>query len=229
MRFVLHPRALRKWVEGGKGVDVEDNNGKTPLHYAAEWGRHEVLGYLIQCGASVDAKDNVDDTPLHMVSTHLAPFFMHRRLGSPTGACCVCFDSGLQACYWAHPHCVELLLQGGADPNARDLYGNLVCDLFDDHVSEKAMDEVRRMVRNAAGSVLARGGGDIHELNLGDGSQSPQGLPGVSEGAGSEPPSSRSISKDPPVKQEKSVSDDMGDMAATLDLQRSTQSKVGAM
>lgn len=49
----------------GKGADVnaKDNNGNTPLHWAAKDGQKEVAALLIEKGADVNAKDE-DGTPL---------------------------------------------------------------------------------------------------------------------------------------------------------------------
>uniref|UniRef100_A0A1L8E7W7 Putative myotrophin n=1 Tax=Haematobia irritans TaxID=7368 RepID=A0A1L8E7W7_HAEIR len=39
-------------------------NGRYPLHYAADYGQHEVLEYLINMGAEIDVTDNHGITPL---------------------------------------------------------------------------------------------------------------------------------------------------------------------
>ncbi|EDM13189.1 tankyrase, TRF1-interacting ankyrin-related ADP-ribose polymerase 2 (predicted) [Rattus norvegicus] len=73
-------------------VNSRDTAGRksTPLHFAAGFGRKDVVEYLLQNGANVQARDDGGLIPLH------------------------------NACSFGHAEVVNLLLQHGADPNARD-------------------------------------------------------------------------------------------------------------
>uniref|UniRef100_A0A8C4F1W5 Poly [ADP-ribose] polymerase n=1 Tax=Dicentrarchus labrax TaxID=13489 RepID=A0A8C4F1W5_DICLA len=62
----------------------------TPLHFAAGFGRKDVVDHLLQTGANVHARDDGGLIPLH------------------------------NACSFGHSEVVSLLLCQGADPNARD-------------------------------------------------------------------------------------------------------------
>uniref|UniRef100_A0AAY4B662 Poly [ADP-ribose] polymerase n=1 Tax=Denticeps clupeoides TaxID=299321 RepID=A0AAY4B662_9TELE len=62
----------------------------TPLHFAAGFGRKDVVEHLLQTGANVHARDDGGLIPLH------------------------------NACSFGHAEVVSLLLCQGADPNARD-------------------------------------------------------------------------------------------------------------
>ncbi|XP_061388342.1 myotrophin [Musca vetustissima] len=64
-------------------------NGRYPMHYAADYGQHEVLEYLIAMGAHLDVKDKHGITPL------------------------------LAAIWEGHTKCVKLLLEKGADKNGK--------------------------------------------------------------------------------------------------------------
>eukprot|EP00903_Cladosiphon_okamuranus_P013824 g12865.t1 len=112
-----HIDEVRRWVDAGKPVDARDNTQKTPLHHAAQWGQEEALDFLIECGADVDAADFIEDTPLHL------------------------------ACYFGHANCARILIMVGADIGAKDCYGNTPSQIFDDHVTEPVVDEIRYIVR----------------------------------------------------------------------------------
>uniref|UniRef100_A0A8C4W1P6 Poly [ADP-ribose] polymerase n=1 Tax=Gopherus evgoodei TaxID=1825980 RepID=A0A8C4W1P6_9SAUR len=75
-----------------ESVNGRDTAGRksSPLHFAAGFGRKEVVEYLLQSGANVHARDDGGLIPLH------------------------------NACSFGHAEVVSLLLHHGADPNARD-------------------------------------------------------------------------------------------------------------
>lgn len=52
-------------VERGADVNITDDRGMTPLHFA---GRRDVAEYLVRQGADIDATTNIGLTPLHMAA-----------------------------------------------------------------------------------------------------------------------------------------------------------------
>ncbi len=56
---------VRKFIDQGNDVNIQDKHGKTPLHYAAGYGQLEVVQELVKNGADINAKDNLNTTPLH--------------------------------------------------------------------------------------------------------------------------------------------------------------------
>lgn len=100
----LHSAAMAGKVETielllakGHDVDTRDKNGDTPLHRAAGWGQLEAVKALLAGEAKLDVPNNAGRTPLYSAA-------------------------GLH--FKDNTEVVGLLLARGADPNARDRYGN---------------------------------------------------------------------------------------------------------
>jgi ankyrin repeat protein len=88
---------FRLWLENGATLDVEYKgvSGATPLQYAAAYGHGEACRALVStCGANVDSRTSSGSTPL------IAAAFNNKL------------------------HCVEVLLELGADNTPKDHYGN---------------------------------------------------------------------------------------------------------
>ncbi|MHC4630332.1 MAG: ankyrin repeat domain-containing protein, partial [Planctomycetota bacterium] len=56
---------IKSLIANRADVNTKDQDGETPLHYAAEHGDKHVAELLIANGADVNAKNNNDETPLH--------------------------------------------------------------------------------------------------------------------------------------------------------------------
>ncbi|XP_076300828.1 uncharacterized protein LOC143219007 isoform X2 [Lasioglossum baleicum] len=57
---------VKELINHGVSIDAKNNDGQTPLHYAAKSDKLEVVKYLIEeKGANVNVKDNDGQTPLH--------------------------------------------------------------------------------------------------------------------------------------------------------------------
>lgn len=72
---------VKHFIETGLSANAKDENGYTPLHAAAEYGRLELIEYLVGEGADVNIRDNDGDTPLHATeSSNVAEILV--RLGA---------------------------------------------------------------------------------------------------------------------------------------------------
>jgi len=86
-------------LKKGANPNYRDNDGFSPLHFAAFYGRAKVAEILIRHGAEVNARDNDGNTPLHT------------------------------AAKWGNVEVVKLLLKSGADPTVRNNDGKSPLDV----------------------------------------------------------------------------------------------------
>lgn len=49
-------------------LDVQDNDGNTPLHYAVESSAIDALSCLLQCGANCSIVNNEQNGPIHLAT-----------------------------------------------------------------------------------------------------------------------------------------------------------------
>ena len=54
---------VKKLIKAGADVNARDENGYTPLLFAAFWGYTEIVEKLIKAGADVNGKSDFGDTP----------------------------------------------------------------------------------------------------------------------------------------------------------------------
>jgi len=67
LRIALYMRDLEKakaFIKQGFNINVSDGHGYSPLHYAVQNNRKEIVQLLIAHGADINTKDNVGRTPL---------------------------------------------------------------------------------------------------------------------------------------------------------------------
>lgn len=109
-----------------EGADVDDKDGKAPLHYAAEQGHDSIVKLLINEGANVNATDYRERIPLHYASRwgHLAVVKLLFSNNSRVDA--VDFQGRSPLDFAARngaTSAVKMLLEKDADPNTTDWDG----------------------------------------------------------------------------------------------------------
>jgi len=57
----------------GANIHATDNDGSTPLHFAAEYGNLEVVKLLLKRGADKNLKDKYGNTPLESAKSRHQP------------------------------------------------------------------------------------------------------------------------------------------------------------
>ena len=125
------PETLKKFVDIHRkdlNVNAQDNNGRTPLMYAAAWnGNTDAINTLVKFGAAVNVQDSYGKTPLMYTA----------QSGNPENAVNVLVDASADVnaqdrygktpmMYTAQsekPEIITALVNAGADINAQDNYG----------------------------------------------------------------------------------------------------------
>jgi ankyrin repeat protein len=90
-------------VSAGADIHAKDDEGKTPLHYAAnaeayKYGSDDIVRLLISKGTNVNAKDDDGKTPLH-------------------------YTANAKAFQYGSDDIVKLLIRAGTNVNAKDNKG----------------------------------------------------------------------------------------------------------
>jgi len=82
-------------IENGANLNIPDQNGKTPFHYAASYCDEDIISLFIEKGATLNVFDQRGNTPLHSL--------VSRRFLLPN-----------------HSKMISFILSKGANPNAKN-------------------------------------------------------------------------------------------------------------
>ena len=63
-----HDECIKKLIVAGADLNVTDELGRTPMHYAISGGHDACVKQLIEAGADVNAVNAYDHTPLHFAA-----------------------------------------------------------------------------------------------------------------------------------------------------------------
>ena len=118
---------VERCLAQGYGADARDEDGWTPLHFAARSGDAAAIGALINADAQVDARTEGGFTPLHWAAGLGHAAAIEALLGAGAQVDARSEDGHgprcTRRCSPASAAAIEALLDAGADPKARDATG----------------------------------------------------------------------------------------------------------
>jgi uncharacterized protein len=147
------PAVLRALLQQKVDVNVSDNDGTTPLHWASYHDDVESADLLIRAGARVDAATDLGVTPIWNASLNGSEAMVRRLLqagANPNAALLLGETPVMAAARSGAPAVVEQLIAKGANVNARAARGQ---DALMWAVSQQHPEVVK---------VLLAGGADVH-------------------------------------------------------------------
>ncbi len=118
--------AVSKLIAEGADLDVATGDGMTAVHWAAQLGHETILSSLLEAGAKVDSTTRIGSyTPLHIASSQVNSAIVESLLEAGADVNVKTTNSLVSALHLAAQtvggaDSVNLLLEYGADPNARE-------------------------------------------------------------------------------------------------------------
>ena len=178
--------AVKKFLDKGGNVNLQDEPGMTPLHHAVndDWkGKNrKMVKLLIDRGANVKAIDDTHHTPLHLASNKETAELLidagadvnakTKRTGETTlfsaahGAA-----QGASKSYEMYLGLTKLLLAKGADVNVKLKSGSMIKDNkpYREKIGETVLHQVARSYSEKHASevceLLITNGAKVNELN----------------------------------------------------------------
>lgn len=144
-------------LDSGADIDARNQDGSTPLMWAAQFAQTEVLKILIRRGARIDVRDKSGNTPLIVAACECAMATMN----SAYNVLKILLDQGVDvnarskdgstalmsaASGFGGPAIIKLLLDRGADPTLKDHKGNTAISL----AQQKQRSDKVRVIKEAS-------------------------------------------------------------------------------
>uniref|UniRef100_A0A3P9PHY2 Scaffold protein ILK n=1 Tax=Poecilia reticulata TaxID=8081 RepID=A0A3P9PHY2_POERE len=146
--------AVRLWLDNTENdLNLGDDHGFSPLHWACREGRSGVVDMLIMRGARINVMNRGDDTPLHLAASH-----GHRDIVAKLIQCKADPNTVNEhgntplhyACFWGHDEVAEDLVTHGAQVCVCNRYGQTPLDKAKPHLKQLLQEKAEKMGQNMA-------------------------------------------------------------------------------
>jgi len=148
--------AVKQHLAAGADVNAKDENGWTPLHYAANIGYKEIAELLIANGADVNAQSEDKSTALHTAAYWGQKEVAELLIGKGADVNAKDEDGWIplhRAAYYGRTEIAELLIAEGADVNAKTNNGQTPLDLATDPNNQNDTAETAELLREHGGKT----------------------------------------------------------------------------
>uniref|UniRef100_A0A8C6WJV7 Scaffold protein ILK n=1 Tax=Neogobius melanostomus TaxID=47308 RepID=A0A8C6WJV7_9GOBI len=144
--------AVRLWLDNTENdLNLGDDHGFSPLHWACREGRSGVVDMLIMRGARINVMNRGDDTPLHLASSH-----GHRDIVAKLIQCKADPNTVNEhgntplhyACFWGQDQVAEDLVASGAQVCVCNRYGQSPLDKAKPHLKQLLQEKAEKMGQN---------------------------------------------------------------------------------
>uniref|UniRef100_A0AAV2J9B9 Scaffold protein ILK n=1 Tax=Knipowitschia caucasica TaxID=637954 RepID=A0AAV2J9B9_KNICA len=146
--------AVRLWLDNTENdLNLGDDHGFSPLHWACREGRSGVVDMLIMRGARINVMNRGDDTPLHLASSH-----GHRDIVAKLIQCKADPNTVNEhgntplhyACFWGQDQVAEDLVASGAQVCVCNRYGQTPLDKAKAHLKQLLQEKAEKTGQNMA-------------------------------------------------------------------------------
>uniref|UniRef100_A0A7N6BXI1 Scaffold protein ILK n=1 Tax=Anabas testudineus TaxID=64144 RepID=A0A7N6BXI1_ANATE len=141
--------AVRLWLDNTENdLNLGDDHGFSPLHWACREGRSSVVDMLIMRGARINVMNRGDDTPLHLAASH-----GHRDIVAKLIQCKADPNAVNEhgntplhyACFWGQDEVAEDLVTSGAQVSVCNRYGQTPLDKAKPHLRQLLQEKAEKM------------------------------------------------------------------------------------
>uniref|UniRef100_A0A674NW18 Scaffold protein ILK n=1 Tax=Takifugu rubripes TaxID=31033 RepID=A0A674NW18_TAKRU len=141
--------AVRLWLDNTENdLNLGDDHGFSPLHWACREGRSGVVDMLIMRGARINVMNRGDDTPLHLAASH-----GHRDILAKLIQCKADPNTANEhgntplhyACFWGQDEVAEDLVASGAQVCICNRYGQTPLDKAKPHLRQLLQEKAEKL------------------------------------------------------------------------------------
>uniref|UniRef100_A0AAQ6ANM8 Protein kinase domain-containing protein n=1 Tax=Amphiprion ocellaris TaxID=80972 RepID=A0AAQ6ANM8_AMPOC len=141
--------AVRLWLDNTENdLNLGDDHGFSPLHWACREGRSGVVDMLIMRGARINVMNRGDDTPLHLAASH-----GHRDIVAKLIQCKADPNTVNEhgntplhyACFWGQDEVAEDLVTSGAQVCICNRYGQTPLDKAKPHLRQLLQEKAEKL------------------------------------------------------------------------------------